>query len=120
MMAFVRAGNRDRLRESAQDRAGRHLAIIDKGLEVAEREYNNLLTRQRALDAQGAEVSLLKPMELQALVNNLVKLERLVMGEATERMEDNSYDLSQFTHSELLEWKRLMEKARATAQGAAV
>ncbi len=118
--AFVRGANRDRLRETAQDRAGRHLAIIDKGLEVAEREYNNLLTRQRALDAQDAQVSLLKPGELQALVNNLIKLERLVVGEATERIEETEYDLSQFTHEELIEWRRLMDKAKKSATGDAI
>ena len=102
------------LQQRNEDRAGAHLGVIDMGLEVARREYSTLLRRVRALDAQGADVSLLKPSELQAMLRDIIKLERLIRGEATERTEEK-FDLSAFTIEELKQWKALTAKASKAA-----
>lgn len=111
---FTQATERGLLQQKNADRAGRHLAMLETGLELIEREYNNLLARVRQLDAQGANVSLLKPSELQSMLRDLIKLERLIRGEVTERTEE-AYDLSGFTLEELKAWKLLTAKARKTA-----
>lgn len=109
---FVRAGNRDLLRQSNGDRAARHLSLLEKVHESVEREFDNLLEKQRQLDAQKAGVSLMKPAELRALLSDMIKLGRLVTGEATERTED-VYDLSKLSVQELTTWKKLIAKVKA-------
>lgn len=107
---FVSRGNRRLLHRGKEDQAARHMAILDLGYEVAEREWRNLLHRQRELDAMGPGCTVLKPSEVQALVNMIVKLERLVKGEVTERMGEE-FDLSEFTNEELTQWTMLTAKA---------
>lgn len=109
--AFMVHDSHTLLQRQKDDARAEHLGLLQKGREVLERELDNLLERQRTLDAQGANVSLMKPSEMTALLEKLIKLDRLIMGEVTERAEEE-FDLSQFTMPELMQWKALMQKAK--------
>lgn len=111
--SFVSGSKISLLNERKEDRHAKHLHVLDLSLEVVERELNNLLDRQRQCDAQGRGVTHLKPNELRSLIRDTIKLERLIRGDVTERAEEQ-YDLSAFTTDDLIKWKELTDKAKAT------
>ena len=107
---FVSKGKRTLLQRRNDDMHADHLYMLAIGRDIVLREWKNLRHRQRELDAQGPGCTVLSPGEANAMAQMIVKLERLVKGEVTERAGEE-FDLSSFTNAELLEWKRLTAKA---------
>lgn len=100
------------LRRQKDDAQVQHMRLLEKSAEVLHGELDALIERQRHLRAQGAsQVSLLKPSEMSRLLERMIKLDRLIMGEVTERAGEE-FDLSRFTTQELEQWYELMRKAK--------
>jgi len=110
---FTAQGKIQLFQERKDDTHAKHLSVLDLALEVITRELNSLIERQRMCDATGGGISHLKPNELRAFIRDMIKLERLVRGDVTERAEEQ-YDLSSFSTDELVMWRTLTTKARST------
>lgn len=94
------------LRQSAQAITIEHMTALGDARELASRELSKYLEASRATDAFG----LLKPRELTALLETVIKYDRLIREQSTERTE-TKFDLSGLDVSELRELEALTKKA---------
>lgn len=93
-------------RQTAAETAKTHIPLINLGKEIVSRELIKLLR-----ESVGTEGVRMKPGDIRRLLESTVKLDRLVRGQATEIVDDNSIDLSQLTPEEFAEYERLARKA---------
>lgn len=94
-------------RVDARDRAKEHLLLTNDLLQLALREARKWL---RA--AEESDMTLIKPADLIKLTDLVVKLERLIKGQPTERVE-HGRDLSHLTDDELEQVEALLSKGAA-------
>lgn len=99
------AGKEEALRIGAVTAAVEHLQILGSMRELLGREMAKWNEASR-----GAGVTMLKAGELQKYAETVVKLERLVLGQSTEKVEQ-IYDLSKLTSEEIKTLLELTEKA---------
>lgn len=100
---------RSLLTRDTDDVRANGLRVLEKARRFLERELDVLLDRQSELQAQGGRVSLIKIGELSAMIERTVKYTQLLMGEATERIEE-AYDFSEATPDELAHYAEFMRK----------
>lgn len=99
----------DATRETAAEMAERHGDMLRKSFDLVERELGKM--HKESIDSPGA--MLLRPKELLQFQDTVVKLERLVKGQATDITKDaEDLDLSKLSDQELEELDRLRRKAR--------
>lgn len=85
---------------------GRHLQLIDEVLSLVRSEIAKL--RRASVEAEGPTVS---ASAISRILDQTAKLERLVRGEATERVEISTLDLSKLSDSELATLRDLTLRA---------
>lgn len=95
--------------ETARDLAARHKAMLQRGYELAVSQLDAFL---RKMESSPDGEAIMKPSELNKLVEVVVKYERLVQGEATERTEEKT-DLSKLSPDELRQYLALVKKTEA-------
>lgn len=90
---------------SAEEVAERHLSIVRKGLELAHDQVDKLLNAAK----QDMMHGLLTPSETIRLLETCIKLERLVMGDSTGKLDVN-LDLSALNEEELITLQQAQQK----------
>ena len=97
------------LETSAKSAARRHGRVARELVELAAKEIAKLLSASKSSDGFG----LLRPADVVRFATEGAKLERLVMGDATERVEQqDGTDLSRLDAEELRALKHLTDKAK--------
>lgn len=101
----------DVLAEDARAVANRHASIARDAIEVAHAQVRQWLADL----AEGILPEPWSPSEVRGMLKDMITLERLVRGEATERVEHglSGVDLSKLTIDELEDLRRLEAKAGA-------
>jgi hypothetical protein len=101
----------DVLAEDARAVANRHAAIARDAIECA----HSVVRRWVDDLAKGYQLEPWSPSEVRAMLRDMITLERLVRGEATERVEHglSGIDLSKLSIGELEDLRRLEAKAGA-------
>lgn len=100
------------LRISARDAAAKHFRILHDMGDLAAREVEKLLKASKAGDAIG----LLKPNEITALVDAVLKFDRLVRELPTEIVDVKpSADLSKLSPEDLRQLMELQRKMQTSA-----
>jgi|WetSurMetagenome_2_1015567.scaffolds.fasta_scaffold25325_5 hypothetical protein len=86
-------------------------ALIDKATQLA---YRELAHRLEDIDpSTGRPLAPLKDAQLVRLVESVIKLDRLVHGESTEKIETTgSVDLKKLSDDELAQYMALLDKAK--------
>lgn len=95
------------LEESARAVAKRHGKAARQVVELAAGELGKLLAAAKSTDGIG----LLRPADVLRFLTEGAKLERLVIGEVTERTESTGPDLARLDADDLRALRRLHEKA---------
>lgn len=106
---------RAREAQSASDAAARDRALLDDAVSLLWREVGKYL-----IQARESDFPVMKPGELQRLLDSALKLRRLLYGEATERVEAPPVDLSALSADQLEQLIGLLESAEAGAEPAPV
>ncbi len=83
--------------QTAVATAERHLSPLRDGIELASQELKKLLKASQEQTMHG----LIRPAELTRLLRECIKLERLITGESTERVEHGPIDLESLSVDEL-------------------
>lgn len=101
----------DALAEDARAVANRHASIARDAIEVAHSHVRQWLADL----ANGDAVEAWEPNAVRGMLKDMITLERLVRGEATERVEHglSGVDLGKLSIDELEELRRLEAKAGA-------
>lgn len=101
----------DALAEDARAVANRHASIARDAIEVAHSHVRTWLAQL----ANGDAVEVWEPNAVRGMLKDMITLERLVRGEATERVEHglSGVDLGKLSIDELEELRRLEAKAGA-------
>lgn len=102
---------RAREAQSASDAAARDRALLDDAVSLLWQEVRKYLTQARESD-----FPVMKPGELQRLLDSALKLRRLLYGEATERVEAPPVDLSALSAEQLEQLIGLLETAEASSE----
>ena len=99
----------DAMEEDARAIANRHLHLISGMLQCAETAVAGWLQRIQ----NGDKLDEWTPTEVRMIIKDLVTLERVIRGDATERVEVNvGFDLSRLSIQELEQFRALEEKAQ--------
>lgn len=96
------------IEEDAKAIAKRHGRVLRDALTLADLELSKYLSAAKSGDMHG----LLSPTEVLRFIHRVIPLERLVAGEATERVE-TSPDISKLSLEQLRELKIMQEQAGA-------
>ena len=98
------------VQESSADKTKRHMELLQMTHELVAREIAKHLKLSMTNDAPGG---VLPPHVLAKFMDMSVRLERLIMGEPTERIgvDDEGPDLSALTPEELVAYRAMMLKA---------
>lgn len=104
----IRQGEREQFaRQQAGDVNARHRALAHELLELVEREVDKFLRT-----SMSSEAEVLRPQELNRMIENAIKLGRLLQGESTESVEQRAaVDISGLDDEDLRTLRRLKEKA---------
>jgi len=94
------------LTQSAKEIAAQHMSILQDARQVLEQEFAKLLATVRS-----SNLEVIKPRDLRALLESTVKLDRLIRGEATERVEETQ-DLSHLSEEELIQLENLLTNGK--------
>lgn len=97
----------DVLAEDARAVANRHASVARDAIEVA----HSVVRQWLGTIADGGRVEGWNPGHVRGMLKDMIILERLVRGEATERVEHGLVDLSLLSVSELEELRGLEAKA---------
>jgi len=90
-----------------------HLAILAKGRELAARNLDRLCREAKQGEGAGSTVTV---RDAVTLLDRVVTLERLILGEATARVDvETSQDLSKLSDDELEALRALVEKVEANS-----
>lgn len=93
------------LRQSSKAVAAEHMRLAKDLRSVA------LAETEKFLDAVSkTPMSTVRPRELVSMIEAVVKVDRLIRGETTEKIEQ-SIDLSKFSMEEIVAWHKLLAKA---------
>ena len=85
--------------KAAEDMAGGHLRALGKVRFLCERNIDRLLKECQGREGKGASLS---PREIVSMLDRCVHYERLIMGEATERVDEAKRpDLSRLSDDDL-------------------
>lgn len=95
------------LKQNEEHRVAKQLSILLDAEDLAGSELRKLL----AAASQGEGVGLLKPSDVVKILETSIKYQRLIRGEATERVE-TAQDLSRLSIQELELLKALEEKIK--------
>lgn len=98
----------DALKQPAQQIAAEHMGILQDMRDMLRREVDKW--REQVVNNAGSPF--LKMSELVKLTDVVVKYDRLVRGEATERKDEPGYDYSKLSPDELLTLQKLLVKTR--------
>lgn len=94
------------LAQSAREIAAQHMSLLHDARNVLSAELSKLLATVRA-----SNLEVMKPRDLRALLETTVKLDRLVRGEVTERVEEST-DLSHLSDEDLAKLESLLTKGK--------
>jgi hypothetical protein len=98
----------DVLKEDARAVANRHASIARDAIECAHSVVRDWLADL----AEGKQLLGWTPAEVRGMIKDMITLERLVRGEATERVDhEHSFDLKRLSVQELEELRMLEAKA---------
>lgn len=97
----------DFLRQTAKDISVEHMQVLQTARSLVQRELDKFLKASQESEAIG----MVSPGQLNAMMENMVKLDRLVRDQSTENVE-TGMDLSQLSVEELKALKELSLKAR--------
>lgn len=97
----------------AKDVAAQHVQLLAAGRHIVHMEFERW--REVMMRSGSAPGSVMKPSQLLALAEFVLKGERLVHGEVTERigMDEGKVDLSKFTEEQLEKYEELLALASA-------
>lgn len=108
----IRDAERDALlKQDAKERMAKILGVLETTGEILSREVGKLLRDSLAAEASG----LLKPSDINKLMNTWIVMQRLVNGESTENVSLNDDSLKALSVEELREFQRLRAKIEAEA-----
>lgn len=94
-------------RRKAREIAIDHMLILSDVKDLLAREFSKLNAASRSSEMHG----LLKPAEMNKMLEIGIKLDRLVRGETTENVGSTDLDMTKLSLDELDELDRLMSKA---------
>lgn len=89
----------------AKEIAEEHMIILTRARKIVSRELDKLLEASNSDDMAGT----IKPSELTKLLEAVIKFDRLVRGESTEKT-DTGVDLSKLSLDELREFEKMQRK----------
>lgn len=93
------------LRQTSKEISAEHMTMLHAARELVQRELDKWLQASRETEAQG----LLKVSDVNRLLENVVKLDRLIRDQSTEQVTVEM-DLSKLTPEELKQLRTLREK----------
>jgi len=101
------------LRQDAKERMAKIVGVLETTGEIISREAAKLLRDSLEAEASG----LLKPADLNKLMNTWITMQRLIHGESTENVSIEDASLKNLSVEELLEFQRLRAKLAGDDDG---